>query len=334
MKLLIVTADKATLTWDSINEKVEQIRRGLNNTPGASWQIEIVHSDLRPVVDERGRITHKWYNSVSYPYFKQGYHLVYLHFNSFQWQRYGMARRYRGFNQIDTDFVGESYGWSDERTIRTGGQSQFVQTILHECSHELARATGVPDNTHPWHDMNPDISGIFRNYDMLNWQPVYREGLKKQISLLQQIVELLSGSVKYERLLPLHWHEVSQPYGVYSPNWYPITGHHIGVDFATPVGTPVVAPAKGEVTEVGHTNALGYWCTFKAGRKYFFCCHLQKPALLGTRERGWVIAFSGNTGESTGPHLHLEVWNRPVVRSSLTRDNWRDLTEDVLELIK
>ena len=101
------------------------------------------------------------------------------------------------------------------------------------------------------------------------------------------------------------------PYG-----WrkHPITGRrkfHHGVDVACPVGTPLTAPADGVVVHKGNGGSGGVTLIVKHADDVFTVYyHLQKPShfLKGTRvKRSEVIAFSGNTGASTGPHLHWEV---------------------------
>jgi murein DD-endopeptidase len=89
---------------------------------------------------------------------------------------------------------------------------------------------------------------------------------------------------------------------------------HKGVDFKTPVGTPVKAPFDGEVTRRNwHFGANGNCVEVvdsKSGRHAIFL-HLEAvPTELqpGHRvKKGDVIAHSGNTGHSTAPHLHYQL---------------------------
>ena len=95
---------------------------------------------------------------------------------------------------------------------------------------------------------------------------------------------------------------------------HPITGKrtfHHGVDVALPVGTPLTAPADGVVVKKGNGPSGGVTLILKhEDNRHTVYYHLQKPShlLKGTRvERGELIAYSGNTGASTGPHLHMEL---------------------------
>ena len=85
---------------------------------------------------------------------------------------------------------------------------------------------------------------------------------------------------------------------------------HKGVDWATPVGTTVVASAAGTVTRAGWGSGYGYCVYIKHndGRETRYG-HLSKVACsVGQKvNQGDKIALSGNTGVSSGPHVHFEI---------------------------
>jgi len=99
----------------------------------------------------------------------------------------------------------------------------------------------------------------------------------------------------------------------------PFTGlqtMHYGIDIVVATGTPVVAPASGFVS-TGIDKGLGNYVRLDHGRGLqTYYGHLLRTAVAaGQRvERGTVIGYIGNTGLSTGPHLHYEVQvnGRPV----------------------
>ncbi|AQS36996.1 metalloendopeptidase-like membrane protein [Shewanella psychrophila] len=101
---------------------------------------------------------------------------------------------------------------------------------------------------------------------------------------------------------------------------HPVTGRispHNGTDFATPIGTKVIAPGDGIVSLVTDHRYAGKYVVIEHGNKYRTrYLHLSKALVhKGQRvTRGQVIALSGNTGRITGPHLHYEfhVNGRPV----------------------
>jgi len=104
----------------------------------------------------------------------------------------------------------------------------------------------------------------------------------------------------------------------------PVTGRvapHRGVDFAMPQGTPVLAVGDGEVVMAKRSGAAGYYVAIRHGRTYTTrYMHLKKLLVKPGQKvkRGDRIALSGNTGRSTGPHLHYEMWINQQAVNPLT----------------
>ena len=93
----------------------------------------------------------------------------------------------------------------------------------------------------------------------------------------------------------------------------PIKGagtNHKGVDWGTPIGTPVYASCSGTVARAGWVSGYGYavYINHEDGNQTRYG-HLSKVLVKAgqTVKQGDRIALSGNTGQSTGPHLHFEV---------------------------
>jgi murein DD-endopeptidase MepM/ murein hydrolase activator NlpD len=109
--------------------------------------------------------------------------------------------------------------------------------------------------------------------------------------------------------------QVTTPYGKRG-NW--AAGFHTGVDYACGVGTPVRATWTGKV--VAH-NAWGaaygkhviYQATIDGQNTQIAYCHLSRiDAPVGSATRpGSHLGYSGNTGNTTGPHLHVEFRRNP-----------------------
>ncbi len=111
---------------------------------------------------------------------------------------------------------------------------------------------------------------------------------------------------------PLKGHfRVSSPFNLHRIN--PVTGlvcPHYGTDFATPVDTPVIAPANGIVKCAGTQKYAGHYLTIEHYNGYvtrYF--HLSKILVKSgdTVRLGERVALTGNSGRSTGPHLHYEL---------------------------
>ncbi len=96
---------------------------------------------------------------------------------------------------------------------------------------------------------------------------------------------------------------------------HPIQGYrkqHNGIDYAAPTGTPVHAVADGTVTarywEAGGGNVLKIKHSHGLETLYLHLSKFGSNISVGTRvKQGQVVAYSGNTGRSTGPHLHYGV---------------------------
>ncbi|MFC9553662.1 peptidoglycan DD-metalloendopeptidase family protein [Rhodococcus sp. NPDC056960] len=105
-------------------------------------------------------------------------------------------------------------------------------------------------------------------------------------------------------------YELSSPFG---PRWGTF---HQGVDFAGPAGTPIYAAADGVVTAAGPATGFGNWIVLDSeidgGKVSTVYGHMYDDGVLvKTGEKvtaGQHIAAMGSNGESTGSHLHFEVW--------------------------
>ncbi|MER5179548.1 M23 family metallopeptidase [Streptomyces sp. NPDC002896] len=105
--------------------------------------------------------------------------------------------------------------------------------------------------------------------------------------------------------LPVAQHGLSAYFGQAGINWMSV---HTGIDFPVSYGTPVMAATDGTV-RVQWNSAYGNMAivTAKDGTETWYC-HLSSHKISsGPVKAGDVIAYSGNSGNSTGPHLHFEV---------------------------
>ena len=92
---------------------------------------------------------------------------------------------------------------------------------------------------------------------------------------------------------------------------------HRGIDIPVPTGTPIVAAASGVVEASRTFNGYGYAVIIdhKDGLRTLYAHCSRLAVSKGDQvERGQVIAYAGNTGDSTTPHLHFEVMLRGAHR--------------------
>ena len=88
------------------------------------------------------------------------------------------------------------------------------------------------------------------------------------------------------------------------------SGAHTGLDIAAKTGTPIVAAASGTVTYSGYYGTFGYLVKISHGNgleTYYAHCSKLYVKVGQQVNQGETIAAIGSTGNSTGPHLHLEV---------------------------
>lgn len=89
------------------------------------------------------------------------------------------------------------------------------------------------------------------------------------------------------------------------------TKTHYGIDIAVPIGSDILASASGQVVFAGHTTELGNLIVVYHGNEYFTYYGHNESIVVKPYQQvqsGDVIAKSGDTGESSGPHLHYEIW--------------------------
>ena len=85
---------------------------------------------------------------------------------------------------------------------------------------------------------------------------------------------------------------------------------HTGEDFGAPYGTPILSIASGVVTSAGYDGSYGNKTvvTLEDGTELWYCHQSSMNVTVGqTVEPGETIGAVGDTGNTTGPHLHLEV---------------------------
>lgn len=103
----------------------------------------------------------------------------------------------------------------------------------------------------------------------------------------------------------------------FGPRW---GRFHYGIDVSAPIGTPVYAYAEGTVVFAGHTGILGNLVTLKHQDGLitrYGHADVLSVALGDEVEKGQTIMLSGNSGYSTGPHVHFEIRKNGVALDPL-----------------
>lgn len=135
------------------------------------------------------------------------------------------------------------------------------------------------------------------------------KSLKKAFLKAPLNYKRISSTFTYHRVHPIH--KTVRP--------------HTGVDYAAPMGTPVVAIGDGVVIEKGYKGGGGNTIKIRHNSTYTTAyLHLSKygkDIQTGKRvEQGQVIGYVGSTGSSTGPHLDFRVWKNGSPINPLTME--------------
>jgi murein DD-endopeptidase MepM/ murein hydrolase activator NlpD len=170
------------------------------------------------------------------------------------------------------------------------------------------RETGIGGGTGPARIAEtPDRAAIGDELDRLTGI------VKEEGDNLRALERFLGRATRVLAALPSRWPvrgQVNSGYGSRVSPWSAQSEFHSGLDIGAPVGTPVRAPAPGTVVFAGVHAEYGQTLIVDHGNETkSIYGHLSKVyvAVNEKVERGEAIALTGNTGRSSGPHLHYEI---------------------------
>jgi murein DD-endopeptidase MepM/ murein hydrolase activator NlpD len=135
----------------------------------------------------------------------------------------------------------------------------------------------------------------------------------RQETSLQMLIEYFEDKRSLYASTPSVWPVrgwVTSPFGNRTSPFSGILKFHEGMDIAAQTGTPVMAPADGVVIKAGFGTGYGNMVELSHGYgiKTLFAHNSRLNVKAGQRvKRGDVISYVGDSGSSTGPHLHYEV---------------------------
>jgi murein DD-endopeptidase MepM/ murein hydrolase activator NlpD len=138
-----------------------------------------------------------------------------------------------------------------------------------------------------------------------------REIVKEEVTY-QAVPKIVERGTKIPPtyIKPISGGRLSSGFGARSRPTKGASTYHKGIDWATPVGTAVMASSAGTVAKAGWGSGYGYvvYINHADGRQTRYG-HLSKVLVsVGqTVSQGQKIALSGNTGVSSGPHVHFEI---------------------------
>ena len=201
------------------------------------------------------------------------------------------------------------------------GELQAQSVRLDALGERLAKAGKLEDGEFNF-DQPPAVGGPEDSGESMYAIP---QALNSSIRSLSSRFDRQQAQLKaledllLDRKIASSLRPTGMPVGGYISSYYgyrtdPINGgreFHSGLDIATPIGSPVHAVAEGIVTYAGVRSGYGNVVEIDHGNGYMtrFAHNSELLVHVGERVRvGQKIALSGDTGRSTGPHLHFEVW--------------------------
>jgi murein DD-endopeptidase MepM/ murein hydrolase activator NlpD len=159
---------------------------------------------------------------------------------------------------------------------------------------------------------------ILENIDTSDNGSIDMETLKEQIKLTMESVGEIRDYLSQQRdnyiATPKGWPVVGRISSPYGYREHPNTGmrdFHSGMDIASEPGTPVKATADGIVSFAGWSGGNGNLLALEHGLGFstYYAHNRLVVVRVGQKiKRGDVIGYVGSTGNSTGPHVHYEVW--------------------------
>ncbi|MBQ3899462.1 MAG: M23 family metallopeptidase, partial [Lachnospiraceae bacterium] len=222
-------------------------------------------------------------------------------------------------NPEKLDNVNSTIHVGDILTITIPEPELSVERIEREYVEEVYDAEVIYVDNDEWYTTQTKIlqqpsSGYRKailDIHYTNDKEISKEVIKEQI-LLEAVPKIVERGTKIPPtyIKPLSGGRISSYFGGRaSPGGIGSTNHK-GIDWATPIGTPIYASSGGTVATSGWVAGYGYavFINHPDGRQTRYA-HLSKTLVpVGAYvNQGDLIAYSGNTGNSTGPHLHFEI---------------------------
>jgi murein DD-endopeptidase MepM/ murein hydrolase activator NlpD len=178
----------------------------------------------------------------------------------------------------------------------SGSSASSSSTLLSGRSQQVSR------------DSQRDALADVVNQDLV--QEAEAQNKQRNVALAQFAKQAEAQAAKIELnawVLPLDSFSMSAGFGAASYLWSHL---HTGQDFAAPIGTAIHSIANGIVTETGYDGSYGNKTvvTLDDGTEIWYCHQTTIDVSVGDAVTGGeTIGTVGSTGNSTGPHLHLEV---------------------------
>ena len=207
----------------------------------------------------------------------------------------------------------------DELLITVPEPELSVTRVEEEYYEEIYDADVIYIDNDNWYTTDTVVrqqpSAGFRkvvaNVSYVNDKEVGRELLKEEV-VMEAVAKIVERGTKIPPtyIKPISGGRLSSGFGRRNAPTKGASSYHKGIDWATPTGTAVYASCGGTVSKAGWGSGYGYvvYIEHEDGRQTRYG-HLSKVLVSAGQKvkQGERIALSGNTGVSTGPHVHFEI---------------------------
>jgi len=190
-------------------------------------------------------------------------------------------------------------------------EESFITEYYNEDIIYIANDDWYTNQTKTLQEPSAGVRNIAAITSYRNDAVVSREILKEEV-IYQGVAKIVERGTKIPPtyIKPLYGGRMASGFG---PRRAPMPGastYHRGVDWGCPIGTAILASSGGVVAKAGWGSGYGYvvYINHPDGRQTRYA-HLSRPLVSVGQAvaQGERIALSGNTGISTGPHLHFEI---------------------------
>ncbi|MBN2653777.1 MAG: M23 family metallopeptidase [Nitrospirae bacterium] len=222
---------------------------------------------------------------------------------------------------------------------RVFAETRSAIVYLQSAEAELRRLLSfkskekILENVHPMSATEPRFLESSAAEGSINID-LLKEQMKLSVENAKAVSDYLDKQKNIFLATPSGWPingTVTSEYGKRVSPIHGVQEFHSGIDISAPSGTPIKATADGVVTFSGFNAGNGNLVVIEHGLGYktFYAHNSVNKVEPGKRvKRGNVVALVGSTGNTTGPHLHYEVWRND------THKNPRIFIKETLNVLK
>lgn len=199
---------------------------------------------------------------------------------------------------------------NDGTSVPPGQRRVFVDMDGKLVSPEVLAS--VPTDTGPWPGVQVQLVPVPDAKQMIS---SVAAAAAHELGSWQELGDAVDSVLRQRKQAAMRpsgrpaWGPITSYFGFRS-GFFGMLANHTGVDISLPMGTPVAVTAGGTAVFSGVQSGYGTTVEIRHADGYLTLYgHLLRPLVIPGQSvtRGQIIALSGNSGNSTGPHLHYEI---------------------------